>query len=222
VNLLGHTYVALAHGRDDPEYLLGAVLPDLAPIAGVRVRGRSGLPGAVGDGVRCHLRADRAFHAHGGFREGAAALRRAVAAAGVASGASRAVGHAGWELLLDGTLVGTEVEEAFHAGVRDAGEQVAGALGPDDRARWAAFLARARGGGRLRYDEPRWVAERLHAMLARRPRLRLPDDQVATVAGALAAHAGAVVAAAPAVLRDTALAAGSAPSPAGRMGAGLA
>jgi hypothetical protein len=99
---------------------------------------------------------------------------------------------------------------------------VAGALGPDDRVRWAAFLARARGGGRLRYDEPRWVAERLHAMLARRPRLRLPDDQVATVAGALAAHAGAVVAAAPAVLRDTALAAGSAPSPAGRMGAGLA
>jgi hypothetical protein len=222
VNLLGHTYVALAHGRDDPEYLLGAVLPDLAPMAGVRVRGRSDLPGAVGEGVRCHLRADRAFHAHGRFREGAAALRRAVAAAGVASGPSRAVGHAGWELLLDGTLVGTDVEEAFRAGVRDAGERVAVALAPDDRARWTAFLARARGGGRLRYDEPRWVAERLYAMLAPRPRLRLPDDQVATVAGALAAQAGAVVAAAPAVLRDTALAAGSAPGPRGGTGTGLA
>jgi hypothetical protein len=215
VNLLGHTYVALAGGRDDPQYLLGAVLPDLAPMAGVRVRSRSDLPGAVGAGVRCHLRADRAFHAHGGFREGAAALRRAVAAAGVASGPSRAVGHAGWELLLDGTLVGTEVEHAFHVAVRVAGDQVAGVLAPEDRARWAAFLARARRGGRLRYDEPRWVADRLHAMLARRPRLRLPDHQVATVADALAAHAAAVVAAAPAVLGDTALAAAPGGSPAG-------
>ena len=142
MNVLGHIHVALAGGRDDPEYLLGAVLPDLAPMAGVRLRARSGLPGAVGEGVRCHLRADRAFHAHAGFRDGAAALRRAVAAAGVASGPSRAVGHAGWELLLDGTLVGTEVERAFHGAVRMAGE-VADALAPADRARWAAFLARA-------------------------------------------------------------------------------
>jgi hypothetical protein len=206
MNVLGHIHVALAGGRDDPEYLLGAVLPDLAPMAGVRLRARSGLPGAVGEGVRCHLRADRAFHAHAGFRDGAAALRRAVAAAGVASGPSRAVGHAGWELLLDGTLVGTEVERAFHGAVRMAGE-VADALAPADRARWAAFLARARRGGRLRYDEPRWVADRLHAMLARRPRLRLPEHQVATVADALAAQAAGVVAAAPAVLGDTALAA---------------
>jgi hypothetical protein len=207
MNLLGHTYVALAGGRDDPEYLLGAVLPDLAPMAGVRLRARSDLPGAVGEGVRCHLRSDRAFHAHARFRAGAAALRRAVAAAGVASGPSRAVGHAGWELLLDGTLVGTEVEWAFHGAVGAAGEQVADALAPGDRARWAAFLARARRGGRLRYDEPRWVADRLHAMLARRPRLRLPDHHVATVADALAAHADGVIAAAPAVLGDTLLAA---------------
>lgn len=215
MNVLGHIHVALAGGRDDPEYLLGAVLPDLAPMAGVRLRARSGLPGSVGEGVRCHLRADRAFHAHAGFRDGAAALRRAVAAAGVASGPSRAVGHAGWELLLDGTLVGTEVERAFHGAVLMAGEQAGGALAPGDRARWAAFLARARGGGRLRYDEPRWVADRLHAMLARRPRLRLPEHQVAAVADALAAAAAGVVAAAPAVLGDTALAAAPPVVPAG-------
>jgi len=201
VNFLGHTYVALASGRDDADYLLGAVLPDLAPMAGVRVA-RGGLGGALGDGVRCHLRADDAFHAHAAFRAGSGALRRDVAGRGVASGPARAVGHAGWELLLDGTLVGTEVERAFERAMA-AGERAARAMSVEDGERWATFLGRARTSPGLRYDDPGWVAERLHAMLARRPRLRLPAEQVATVAEALRGHVGAVVAQAPAVLRDT-------------------
>ena len=47
VNFLGHTHVALASGHDDPEYLLGAVLPDLAPMAGVRLQ-RAGLAAVLG------------------------------------------------------------------------------------------------------------------------------------------------------------------------------
>jgi hypothetical protein len=107
--------------------------------------------------------------------------------------------------MLDGTLVGGAVERAFHAAVRDAGATATVGFSPPDRERWAAFLSRfGSARPRLRYDEPRWVAERLHAMLSRRPRLRLPSGQVATVADELAAHAPAVAAVAPAVLADTA------------------
>ena len=205
MNVLGHTQVALATGRDDPAFVLGAVLPDLASMAGVRVASRSALPGALGEGVGCHIRADEAFHADMRFRAGSGDLRRAVAGRGLASGPARAVGHAGWELMLDGTLVGGETERAFHTAVRAAGDAAAAALAPPDQARWADFLARfATAGPRLRYDEPRWVAERLHAMLSRRPRLRLPADQVDAVADELASHARAVEAVAPAVLADTA------------------
>ncbi len=204
MNFLGHTHVALAEA-DDPEFLLGAVLPDLAPMAGIRMR-RAGIGGRLGDGVACHLRADAAFHAHPEFRRGSGALRRDLTARGLGSGPARAVGHAGWELLLDGTLVGTGTEEAFHRALA-AGERAGGALDPGDRDRWAAFLARGRGAGGLRYDDPRWVAERLHAMLGRRPRLALPDGQVGTVADVLAAHVAAVRAVAGAVLADTTAAA---------------
>jgi acyl carrier protein phosphodiesterase len=211
VNFLGHVHVALAAGCDDPEYVLGAALPDLAPMAGVRVA-RANLDGALGAGVRCHLRADVAFHAHPAFRAGSRALRHALADRGVVSGPARAVGHAGWELLLDGTLVGSGTEEVFQRAMT-VGERASSAMAEEDRSRWTAFLRRARTPGGLRYDDPRWVADRLHSMLARRPRLRLPDDQVATVADVLARHVDAVLSAAPVVLDDTARASRADPGP---------
>ncbi len=202
MNFLGHTHVALAGGDDDPGFVLGAVLPDLAPMAGIRLAARQ-LEGPLGDGVRCHLRADAAFHADPRFVTGSRALRRALAARGVESGPARAVGHAGWELLLDGTLVATEAEEAFR-GALAQGERALPALADGDRKRWAAFLARRRSSSGLHYDDPAWVADRLYAMLARRPRLALPAGQVPLVADVLAAQAPAVREVAAAVLDDTA------------------
>jgi hypothetical protein len=202
VNLLGHTHVALASGRDDPGWLLGAVLPDLTPIAGVRVD-RAALPDDVAAGVRCHLAADAAFHALPAFVLGSAGIRRALDARGAPSGAARAVGHAGWELLLDGTLVRSATEEAFHAAMAQAGAASA-AMSAADARRWAAFVDRGRPAPTLAYDDPAWVAERLHALLARRPRLRLPQAWVPVVAEVLESARPAVVAAAAAVLRTTA------------------
>jgi hypothetical protein len=221
MNFLGHTHVALAAGRDDAEYLLGAVLPDLAPMAGVRLADRSELTGPLGDGVACHLRADAAFHAHPAFRAGSGALRRALTDRGVASGPARAVGHAGWELLLDGTLVATATEAAFRRALA-GGERARAALGPADGDRWRAFLDRGRAAAGLHYDDPTWVADRLHAMLARRPRLALPDSQVAVVAEVLGTHAAAVRSVAGAVLADTAREAGSGPALGNMTGDGLA
>ena len=48
MNFLGHTHVALAGGREDGGFLLGAVLPDLAPMVGVRVD-RAALAGPLAE-----------------------------------------------------------------------------------------------------------------------------------------------------------------------------
>ena len=209
MNILGHTHVALAAGRDDPGWLLGAVLPDLAPMAGVRVD-RAALPDDVADGVRCHLRADAAFHALPAFVQGSRAIRRAARRPRGAAGAARAVGHAGWELLLDGTLTGSPTEEAFRRAMV-AGPAAAAAMSPAD----AAALGRVRRPGprapALGFDDPRWVADRLHAMLGRRPRLYLPVDRVAATAEVLAEHQPGVVRAADGVLSATAEAVASPP-----------
>ena len=199
MNYLGHVAVALATGRDDPPFLLGAALPDLASMAGVRFD-RALLPEAVAEGVDCHLAADEAFHAHPAFRDGSAALRRDLRAIGLATGPTRAIGHAGWELLLDGTLVGGPTEAAHRAGLRCA-DVVAPALAPASRDRWRTLLA-AGPPGRLRYDQPAWVVDRLFAMLARRPRLAFDEARKPDVVAVVAAHQEQVRAVAGPVIAD--------------------
>lgn len=195
MNFLGHTHVALASG-DDPVFVLGAVLPDLASMAGVRIdRARSG--GPLHDGIRCHIETDAEFHGHPLFRQGSAAIRTDLVPLELPVGASRAIGHIGWELLLDGTLVGTRTETAFQYALIE-GEQALAAIVTADQDRWRAFLDRWRAlaDGRLRYDEPFWVAERLYLMLRSRPRLAFPEPALAGVAGVLEQHAPVVAGAA--------------------------
>ena len=198
MNVLGHASVALTWGDDDPAFVLGAVLPDLASMVHVRID-RSLLGGPVGDGMRCHIDADAIFHDHPDFRAGSAALRRDLASQGLERGPVRAIGHAGWELLLDGTLVGSPAEAAYRRAL-DVGELALDAVAEADRSRWLAFLSNRRRRPRLRYDDPPWVAERLHDLLARRPRLRFSREELPTVANVLGAHAGAVAAVGPGVL----------------------
>jgi hypothetical protein len=198
MNFLGHAAVALAWGGDDPAFVLGAVLPDLASMVGVRVD-RSRLGGPVGDGLRCHIDADATFHDHPEFRAGSAALRRDLAERGLDRGPVRAIGHAGWELLLDGTLVGSSAEAAYWRAL-DVGELALDAIPEPSHGRWLRFLSYRRRLGTLRYDDPPWVAERLHDLLARRPRLRFSREELPAVAQVLGAHAGAVAAVAPGVL----------------------
>jgi hypothetical protein len=202
VNFLGHTYVAQATGGDDPEFLLGAVLPDLVSMAGVRVD-RGSLGGSLADGVRCHLDVDAAFHALPSFREGMAGIRAGLAPHELARGAARAIGHIGWELLLDGTLLGTPTETAFWRAM-DLAPARLDAVPAGDRDRWARFLDRwfTTPRPRLHYDDPEWVAERLYLMLSHRPHLRFPLAQVPAVAWVLADRHEAVRAAGAGVLAE--------------------
>lgn len=199
MNYLGHVAVALATGRGDPPFVLGAALPDLASMAGVRVD-RLLLPVAVAAGVACHLDADERFHAHPAFRDGSAALRRDLHAAGLPPGPRRAIGHAGWELLLDGAFVGGPAEGAHRSGLRCAAV-VLPALTPAHRVRWSALLAQGPP-SRLRYDEPAWVVDRLFTMLARRPRLSFDESLKPAVVEVLAGHQAAVAAVAAEVVAD--------------------
>jgi hypothetical protein len=192
MNVLGHASVALAWRGDDPAFGLGAVLPDLASMVHVRID-RSLLGGPVGDGMRCHVDADALFHDHPDFRAGSAALRRDLASHGLDRGPVRAIGHAGWELLLDGTLVGSPAEAAYWRAL-DVGELALNAIAEPDRGRWLGFLSYRRRRPQLRYDDPAWVAERLHHLLARRPRLRFPREELPAVANVLGAHAAEVAA----------------------------
>ena len=199
VNYLGHVAVALATGRDDPAFVLGAALPDLASMVGVRFD-RVLLPDAVAAGVSCHLAADESFHAHAAFRDGSAALRRDLHGIGLATGPTRAIGHAGWELLLDGTFVGGPAEAAHRSGLRTAAV-VLPALAPAQRARWRAVIAQGIP-GRLRYDEPSWVADRLFTMLARRPRLAFDEGLKPAVVEVLCDHQERVAEVAAEVVED--------------------
>jgi hypothetical protein len=203
VNFLGHTFVARATGGDDPRFLLGAVLPDLVSMAGVRVD-RAGAPaGPLADGIRCHLDVDAAFHALPAFRQGMADIRAALAPHERARGAARAIGHIGWELLLDGTLLGTPTESAFWRAMDVAPDHV-DAVPVGDRDRWSRFLDRwfTTPRPRLHYDDPEWVAERLYLMLTNRPHLRFPLAQVPAVAWALADRHDAVRGAGTGVLAE--------------------
>lgn len=198
MNVLGHTHAAAARRPGDLRFVLGAVLPDLASMAGVRLDDRA-RRGTLGEGIRCHYAVDRAFHAAEAFRLGVAALRADLLAAGLATGPARAVAHAGWELLLDGTLVGTATEETYRAALVH-GPEAGAAVRPDHRERWLTVTRQWGAPPPLRYDDAGWVAERLHGMLERRPRLRFAATEVGSVAAVLDRHADRVRSAAPGVL----------------------
>ena len=204
MNLVGHVAVALEPEGPPPstEFLVGCMLPDLAAIARVRVA-RPG--GDLGEGVAFHHASDAVFHESDWFRSANRALRDTLVDAGVDSGPARACSHAGVEMLLDGRLVTDPVIDTCARATLDAVSTGASALGPlapeDARAAWIERLRMI--GGSLdpaRYQDARFVAERLHRMTSGRRRIELRAEQIDTVTTALRAFQPAIAHAAPAVL----------------------
>src|SRR5487761_1523073 len=141
MNFVAHSHVALHCAPEAWDQAFGSILPDLASMAGTRVAG-SALSPSVSDGVVLHHRSDSVFHGLEEFRSGAARIRQGLLDGGLATGAARAVGHAGYELLLDGCLLRRPgVREEFAAVLERAPDV---ALMPADPARWRELFAALR------------------------------------------------------------------------------
>lgn len=192
MNFLAHAAVA-RQASDDPAFVLGAVLPDLLPLAGVRLD-RSSVTAGVAAGWASHHRVDAAFHAHPTFQAGVHELRTGLRSTPLATGPRRAAAHVGWELLLDDAIAGdVATVDAFRAALEH------GRLVLDDP-RWIALLDRF---ASLRPSGPAdavVLAERVHRACARRPRLAFAAEHVDPVAVVLERHRRAVAAAAPALI----------------------
>ena len=187
MNFFGHASVASWSGDATPGYVYGAMLPDFVAIAGAR----SAVPRDpdVARGVALHHATDAVFHAAPTFVALMGEARARLSEAGLGGGASRAAAHLGIELLLDGTLVGTDAHARAYLDALAAHRDEH--LDFDEEAhgpRYRAFHARLRGYGVPHgYIDPAFVAARIRDALAGRPRLALGDVGVDEVTRVLAA-----------------------------------
>jgi hypothetical protein len=167
VNFFGHLVIARRDSQD-PDFLLGAMLPDLAHLA--RAVPRT-LTAPLAAGVEHHHRTDAAFHDRPVFRSLVAGSVRLLEGGGLSRGGARGAAHVSVELLLDGVLA---------AGDEAARLSFAGLLRPlpfDDpeaAARWGRMCQRLVAAGvPLAYAGPDFVCDRVVGALSSRPRLAL-------------------------------------------------
>jgi hypothetical protein len=208
VNFLAHLEVARRRlGASDPTALLGAMLPDLISVTSLKVGDLDRWPAGTAAGIRCHRRADEAFHADLRFVHGITALRDELMAAGIQRGPARAAAHVSWELLLDGTLLGAaETRDAYLGALASPAPAWAPMGEAAEVDRWAEVVRRYRERGLPVSIDAATTASRVVDLLARRPRIALDRALTPVLAAALGEHQPSVVAAADAVIDATAAA----------------
>lgn len=181
MNFIGHLFVARWH-RDDPGFGLGAMLPDFAGMA--RVRLAQSAHESVQAGIALHHATDQVFHDSEPFMALVAQLFQALARREVPRGPARAVAHVGVELLIDGELLR---EAALGDDYLSALDELPARVDdlvrePLQQERFSLLAQRLR-----RYGVPHdyrnieAVTRRLELMLAHRPRLALDTDSSAIV-----------------------------------------
>jgi hypothetical protein len=185
VNFVGHAHVALRL-RDDAAFVLGAMLPDFASMARVRIA--STTHEGLRAGIAFHHQVDDAFHGSPTFVALAARAGDRLEREGVGRGPARAAAHVGIELVLDGLLVrDPETRSAYRTAVASAGPTELGRhlTFPRDehRERYEDFVGRlVRWGVPDGYNDPEIVLTRLVQTLSRRPRLALAPNELPSVA----------------------------------------
>lgn len=186
MNLYGHAVVASWHSPD-PWHGLGAMLPDLAGLAGARPPTPRSEP--VRAGIALHHTTDAAFHASPEFVRLCAEGIETLQHDGLSRGAARAVAHVGVELLLDGELAGDVAGLACFGDALGLAAAHGAHLGEALAWQDVADAARLRDvASRLTqaniphvYRDPEVVADRLYRILARRPRLAFQAAQLPVV-----------------------------------------
>ncbi len=172
MNFFGHAAVA-AHFRREPEFVLGAMLPDFSTMIGARTP-----PIAhelVAEGVRFHHLTDGAFHDLEAFQRLSRSAFAFLNGRGLRRGSARAVAHVGVELLIDEVLAQAEVPRSAYISALDVSRtaeiETAIAWPADARERFASLIARLMERSVPGVPPASQVAERLRRTLLPRPRL---------------------------------------------------
>jgi len=201
LNFFGHAVVASWARHPVPGGLaLGAMLPDFQTMCHARAAAIG--DAAIADGVALHHRTDAAFHALPGFTALVRELEQRLAAAGVARGPMRAVGHVGIELLLDGVLlIDAGGRDAYRAALAHPTAEITWRDAGDD-ARFAHLHGRLVAYG-VPDDlaRPDAVARRVLRMIGHRPLLRASGTEPDAIRRELAAIAPRVRVAAATIVR---------------------
>lgn len=188
MNLGSHIAIAERLSPQNERLWLGSALPDLAAIGRFRLLG-STADSNIRDGVALHHRTDDVFHRHPWFTERQKRLRTELTEAGVGRGATRAIAHAGQELLLDGAMLQqTNLREQTERALAEIVEAKTdlGTLVLDRVDEWPLHLDKILAWGTPHdYHEPKAVAARLHRILARRPRLSFDETLIPVIADVL-------------------------------------
>src|SRR5262245_38416990 len=183
MNFFGHAWLA-AHEQAEPDFVFGAMLPDLAAM--VRLRVEHVTHPATAAGRRFHLATDAAFHRSARFGVLVAAHTRVLRAAGLRPGPARAIGHVGVELMLDGWLAERHGVPPLYDAALARGPALLPAVSFRSRADGAPvaeLCARIRDAalGPDAWCEPTRLVARLTRILAARPRLRLEARELPAV-----------------------------------------
>jgi len=178
MNFFAHATLAAARSPE-PAYVLGAMLPDLAAMAGDRLAGVD--DGELAAGVAFHHESDAAFHATPEFVARCTHGRRALERAGVGRGAARAVAHVGTELLLDGWIAHAQGISPHYRRALALGPELGGRLcwrRGEGAGHWPRLCRRLLASPvPASYDDPAFVCARLVRILSRRPRLALAPSE---------------------------------------------
>jgi hypothetical protein len=184
LNFYSHAVVAAWHSQN-PSFVLGAMLPDLLGMTGLRLR--EVYDPELARGVALHHATDGAFHVAPVFTSLCGDAIARLTRAGVERGTARAVGHVGVELLLDGalsddsdarTLYTAALELAVGGGLND---RVALAQPSDIPCLTSGLRRLSRAPIPEAYRDPAVVADRLRAILAPRPRLAMREQDLEPV-----------------------------------------
>ena len=204
MNFFGHACLA-AETRPDAAFVFGAMLPDLAGMAGLRIA--SVAHATADDGRRFHYATDAAFHRIERFQSLCLVATRALSAGGLRRGPARAIGHVGVELLLDGWLAAEQGVPALYAEALGLTPALASAIVFRRQADVAPLLElceriAAAPLTPAAWCEPERLAARLVRILARRPLLALQASELPAVRAWAASAREEIARVAPALLAE--------------------
>lgn len=192
MNFFGHAWLAAGRGADaggcDSAFVFGAMLPDLAPMAGGRIAEVDSPD--LEAGIAFHIACDAVFHSAPAFRSLLVESSHTLEDAGVRRGPARGAAHVGIELLLDGWIAKQRgVPAAYHDALAAAPAYAARVhfTGTGAYALKALCARVAASDLPLAYADPPFTAARVERALSRRRRLALTADEPEQVAHWLSA-----------------------------------